>query len=124
MIFCIIVEGRENAKSILALIDIFLRNILHLNLSPKSQIVPVLQGCEFVGYRVTPHGLRLRKKTIAHIKSCLRRIAEMYALGQIDLDDALQTVRSYRGMTEHCNGYNLRRWIEENIVLQRKETPA
>lgn len=121
--FCIIIKGRDNAQNILTLIEIFLRNILHLNLSPKSQIVLVLQGCEFVGYRVTPHGLRLRKKTIAHIKSCLRHIAERYALGQIDFDDALQTVRSYHGMTENCNGYNLRRWIEENIVFQRKEKP-
>lgn len=22
-------------------------------------------------------------------------------------------------MTKHCNGYNLRRWIEENIVFVR-----
>lgn len=117
----IILCRRSEAQKILDCIRTFLQDELRLDLSPKCRILPIRQGCEFVGYAVSPHGLRLRKQTTKHIKRSLKHIAEMYALGQIDLDDALQTVRSYHGMTEHCNGYNLRRWIEENIVFQRRE---
>lgn len=122
--FCIVVKGREKAEILLAQIDAFLQEVLHLDLSPKSQIVPATQGCEFVGYRVSPHGLRLRKKTITHIKSSLLHIAELYALDAITLESAMQSVQSYLGMTVHCHAHNLRRWIEENIVFVRGGLPA
>lgn len=115
----IILCRREEAQEILASIEGFLLDRLRLNLSPKSRILPARQGCEFVGYMVTPHGLRLRKKTTKHIKSSLKHIAELYGQGVIGFDRALDTLRSYIGMTANCNGYNLRRWIEENIVFVR-----
>ena len=119
--FCILVKGREEARRIMAQIDVFLRDELHLDLSPKSQIVPATQGCEFVGYRVTPHGMRLRKKTIRHIKSCLKHISELYAAGSIGYDSAMQSLQSYMGMTVNCNAHSVRLWIERNIAFQRKE---
>lgn len=119
----IIIVRKEDAQTVLDSITEYLKAELRLSVSPKSRILPVLQPCEFVGYMVTPHGLRLRKKTTKHIKSSLKHVAELYSQGAISLDKALETVRSYHGMTEHCNGYNLRRWIEENIVFQRKEKP-
>ncbi len=119
--FCILVKGQEEARRIMAQIDVFLRDELHLDLSPKSQIVPATQGCEFVGYRVTPHGLRLRKKTIRHIKSCLKHISELYAANAISYDSAMQSLQSYMGMTVNCNAHSVRLWIERNIAFQRKE---
>lgn len=115
----IIICRREEAQEILDTIEGFLFENLRLNISPKSRILPARQGCEFVGFMVTPHGLRLRKKTTKHIKSSLKHIAELYGQGAISFDRALDTVRSYIGMTKHCNGYNMRRWIEDNIVFIR-----
>ncbi|MEF9974949.1 MAG: hypothetical protein RR893_13605 [Clostridia bacterium] len=46
-------------------------------------------------------------------------ITEMYAIGAIDLDTALATIICYHGMTKNKNGQNMRRWIEDNIVLKR-----
>lgn len=51
------------------------------------------------------------------MKRALLHTAELYADGIIEIDNAMDTVNSYMGMTEHCNGYNLRRWIEDNIVF-------
>lgn len=115
----IIICRKEQAQGILDAVSAFLRADLHLSISPKSKILPIKQPVEFVGYIVSPDGLRLRKKGTKHIKSSLKHIAELYALGVIDLDCALQTVNSYMGMTRHCNGYNLCRWIAENIVFVR-----
>lgn len=115
----IILCKKEEAQEILARIESFLLEELRLHVSPKTRILPARRGCEFVGFMVTPHGLRLRKKTTKHIKSSLRHIAELYGQGAIGLDKALETVRCYIGMTKRCNGYNLRRWIEENIVFVR-----
>lgn len=115
----IILCHRRDAQAILDKIEAFLRDNLRLDLSPKSRILQIRQGCEFVGFDVTPHGLRLRKKTVRHIKRCLKHVAELYAFGAIDIDRALETVNSYFGMTKHCNGYNLRCWIAEHIVFVR-----
>lgn len=50
-------------------------------------------------------------------------LSERYAEGEISIDEALQTVNSYHGLTKHCNGYNFRRWIEENIVFSHQSSP-
>lgn len=119
----IIIARRKDAQTILDNITEYLKKELQLTVSPKSRILPVRQPCEFVGYMVSPYGLRLRKKTTKHIKHALKHIAELYAAGAIDFDTAFQTVSSYHGMTKHCHGYNLRRWIEDNIVFVRGGQP-
>lgn len=119
--FIILIKGRAEAEKILLRITEFLRRKLKLSISPKSTINPMRHGCEFVGCRISPHGIRLRKKTIRHAKRALKHTAELYALGAIPLDRCFETVNSYLGMTKHKNGYHLRRWIEENIVFQRNE---
>lgn len=120
--FVIILRARD-AQRVFEDIGNFLREELHLTISPKSKILPVTQPVEFVGYTVSPHGLRLRRKTTKHIKRALLHMAKEYADGKISQEDALATIRCYYGMCEHCNGYNLRRWIADNIVLQRRENP-
>lgn len=117
----IAIVRKNEAAELMEAITVFLKEELLLDISPKSRILPVSRGCEFVGYVVTPHGIRLRKKTVKHIKNSLLHIADLYAAWAIDLDSAMQTIDSYFGMLEHCNGHNLKRWIAENIVLQRGE---
>ncbi|MDD2647335.1 MAG: reverse transcriptase domain-containing protein [Eubacteriales bacterium] len=117
----ILIKGRKEAERVKELIGQFMRAELRLALNQKTAIYPVRQGCEFVGCVISPHGIRIRKSSERHIKRSLKHVAEMYALGAIDLQSALDTISSYHGLTQHKCGYNLRRWIEENIVLQRKE---
>ena len=121
--FCILVKGREEAKRIFQRIADFLERELELTISPKSQIVPATQPVEFVGYMVSPHGLRLRRKTTKHMKRVLRKTQEQFAAGEISLETASSRVNSYYGMTKHCNGHNMQRWIAENVVFQRREEP-
>ena len=117
--FCILVKGRKNAERILARIGDFLRESLKLDLSDKSRIKPATERIEFVGFDITPHGLRLRDKTVRHIKSVLRHLMWLYADGCISLDKALEKMQCYRGMTKHANAYYLLVWMEKNIVFQR-----
>ena len=119
--FALYVKGKKNAWRIYHLIENFLRDELLLDMSPKSRIQKATAPVEFVGYMVSPHGLRMRKKTTRHIKRSLLKVAEMYADGEIDFDKALASIICYVGMTKHCHGHNLLRWIEDNITLQRRE---
>ena len=117
--FCIIVKGQAEAERIYSLIRDFLKRELRLEMSAKSRIVQATRQTEFVGFTVSPHGLRLRKKTVYHIKSSLKHVAGLYSDGVIDLDRAKDTITSYMGMTKHCNAAYLRGWIADNIVLRR-----
>lgn len=122
--FCIFVKGKENAKEVFSAIEQFLRERLLLDISPKSRIQKATAPVEFVGYRITPYGIRMRKKTTNHIKRSLRFIAAAYAAGSISFEKAMESVICYFGMCKHCSGHNLARWIEENFVLQRSEEAA
>lgn len=117
--FCIIVKGKEEARRIFGLIEKFLREELLLDISPKSRIQKATAPVEFVGYLLTPHGIRMRKKTTTHIKRSLRYVMAAFAIGKISYDAAMESVICYIGMCKHCNGHNMIRWIEENFVLQR-----
>ena len=119
--FAIFVKGKDEAWRLFHLIEDFLRDELLLDMSPKSRIQKATAPVEYVGYMVTPHGLRMRKKTTRHIKRSLGKVAVMYADGEIDFEKALASIICYVGMTKHCHGHNLLRWIEDNITLQRRE---
>ena len=119
--FCILVKGRADAVRILGLISEFLSAELLLDISPKTRILPAWRDVEFVGYIISPHGMRLRKKTVKHIKRSLRHMSALYTSGKLDIESILQSINSYHGMAQHCNAYNLLMWIEKNVALTRGE---
>ena len=119
--FCILVKGKENARQIFATIGDFLRNELALDISPKSLIPKATAPVEFVGYLLTPHGIRMRKKTTRHVKRALKHVMAAFAMGAISYDKAMESVICYVGMCKHCSGHNLLRWIEDNFILRREE---
>ncbi len=119
--FCILVKGKENARQIFATIGDFLRNELALDISPKSLIQKATAPVEFVGYLLTPHGIRMRKKTTRHVKRALKHVMAAFAMGAISYDKAMESVICYVGMCKHCSGHNLLRWIEDKFILRREE---
>ncbi len=110
---------RDEAQSAFDAMAAYLQNALLLDMSPKARVLPLLQGCEFVGYRITPHGIRLRKQTERHIKRSLLHVADLYSRGALSLDAVKRTVRCHIGITQNVNGYNLHRWISDNVVFTR-----
>ena len=119
--FGAIVNGKENAERIMRAMTKYLRDELRLDMSRKARIVRADRDTEFVGFMVSPHGLRLRKKTVSHIKRSLKHVAGLYADGALPFERARDSIICYLGMTEHVNAEYLARWIETNVVLKRRE---
>lgn len=117
--FVAITKGKENTWRVFAEISRFLRDELLLDISPKSRIQKATAPVEYVGYLLTPHGIRMRKKTTQHIKRALKHVMAAYATGAISYDKAVESAICYIGMCKHCNGHNLLRWIGEHFELQR-----
>ena len=119
--FALYVKGKDNAWRIFGEIKTYLADELKLDISPKSRIQKATDPVEFVGYLITPHGIRMRKKTTKHAKKAIRHIMEAYANGEISFDEAMESITCYNGMCKNCNGKNMERWIEEHFILTRGE---
>lgn len=118
----IFIAHKRDTAALLAEIRVFLKDDLALDMNRKTAVLPLLGGCEFVGYQVKPYSLRLRRKTTRHMKAGLTHIAGEYAEGRISLERANATLQSDYGMLKHCTGNEMREWISENFVLKRRES--
>ena len=98
-------------------IEEFLRTELELNLNKKTCIRPITQGIEFVGYRIWPTHVTIRKSTSLHIKRALRSVAEQYHDYEMNMEDAFAAVTCYLGMLGHCDSHNLQEKILQDFVL-------
>lgn len=117
MIF--LAPSKEKAQDILFRFESYLYDNLGLQLNSKTAIMPLDAGVEFVGKRVWPDKITLRKSTTLHMKRHLRYVMEHYTTGEITLDYALSVIRSYLGLTQHCDCENFRNKMVEDFKLVR-----
>ncbi len=103
-------EWRERISS-------FLETELELQLNSKTCIRPISQGIEFVGYRIWPRYVTLRKATTLKIKRAMRKKQEEYRVRKATLNDVNSTLQSYLGMIKHCDCKTFRRDFLDGIVL-------
>lgn len=102
----------------------FLGDVLKLRLNSKTAIRPVSQGIEFVGFRVWPGYVRLRKSTSLHMKRHLKDIQEKYRNYEITFEKANQTVQSYIAIMDKCDCGALKAKIFENLVFTHNPKEA
>lgn len=93
----------------------FLANRLHLDLNSKTTVRSVSQGVEWLGYRVWPTHIKLRKSTAQKMRKRLRYLQNACSRGEATPADLNTTWQSYRGMLKHCNSYRLQRKLEAEI---------
>lgn len=105
-------EWKENIR-------VFLEDSLRLNLNKKTCIRPVSQGIEFVGYRIWPHYVTIRKSTTLQMGRALRHRQEEYRRGAISMKEAFTTLECYLGMLKHCDCKRFRAKLIEDFVLTR-----
>ena len=115
----VLVPSKEQAHEVRGRVEDFLLERLGLNLNSKTAIMPYDSGVEFVGRRVWPHKLQLRKSTSLHMKQHLRYVMEHYSTGEITLDYALDVITSYLGLMKHCDCDALRTKVLNDFVLVR-----
>ena len=120
--FCIFVKSKSEARRLFREIETFLREELLLAISPKSKIQKACETVEFVGYLITPHGIRMRKKTTAHVKRSLQYLLAAYEAGDVDYRKAAEAGACYLGMCKHCKGHNMARWIRVHYILSLDKT--
>lgn len=104
---------KETLKDWKAAIEIFLRDALALDLNDKTSIRPVRLGVEFVGVRIWPTHMKLRKSTVRRLKREVRKISERYAAGEMSQTDFNRRAASIKGLLEYTDSESLRGRLNE-----------
>lgn len=108
-------HDKQHLWSIKREVEGFLVNNLHLDLNSKTTVRSVNQGVEWVGYRVWPTHIKLRKSTAQKMRKRLRYLRHACACGHATLTDLNASWQSYRGMLKHCNSYRLERKLADEM---------
>jgi len=96
--------------------------LISLRLKPhprKSQVFPVKDGTDFLGYRIFPTHRRVRRDSITRFRRRMRRLQEKYATGEVDLSHIKQSIQSWLGHVSHADSYGLRKQLFREIVFVR-----
>lgn len=106
-------QDKETLHRWKAAVETFLREELALDLNSKTSIRPVRQGVEFVGVRIWPTHMKLRKSTVRRIKREVRKISALYAAGDMTRQDFYRRIASIRGLLKHTESASLRWRLNE-----------
>jgi len=114
--FLLFAEDKPTLHAWRAEIADFLVN-LRLVLHPKKSVVfPVKNGVDFVGFRVFPTHVRLRRSSVRRFTRRLRRLREAYLAGQMAFEEVNTSIRSWVAHAAYANSYNLRRRLLSSTV--------
>ena len=107
-------DSKEQLRSWLLAIKLYLTNVLKLKLKDNYQIYPVdSRGIDFVGYKLYHTHTLLRKS----IKYKMFKLVRKYKEGTITLEDLKQRMASYFGWLKYCNSKNLLKKIYQETGL-------
>lgn len=101
-------------------LDIYLQENMGLQLNEKTAIMPYDVGVEFVGKRIWPDKIELRKKTSLQMKRHLNFVRDKFSKGEVPYEYARSVIASYLGLMKHCNNDALREKVLEDFTLIRK----
>lgn len=92
-----------------------LRLILH---PTKSIVFPVKNGIDFVGFRVFPTHIRLRRSSVRRFARRLRRLQALYSAGEVNFEELTTSIRSWVAHASYADSYNLRRRLLSSVIWE------
>ena len=117
-------EDKEHLKTCLAEIRAFAAEKLKLEFIEKTQIFPVSEGVDYLGWRfyLTDTGKvirRLRTSNKRRFKRRLKAFQEKYRSGEMDFDAIKRSLASYDGHLQHGHTWKLQAKIYGKFVLTK-----
>lgn len=115
---------KAHLKACLAEITQVARDFLKLEFNEKTQIFPVSEGVDYLGWRfyLTDTGKvirRLRTGNKRRFKRRLKAFQEKYRNGEIELEDIRRSLASYSGHLKHGHTYKLKAKVLRGFVLTK-----
>lgn len=113
----IVGNGRVELQQFKKIIAEFIADNLDLQLHPKSNVMPIAQGVNFLGYRIWPTHRLLRKSSVVRMRRKLKVLKKKYHAGELSFNEVNPIVQSWIGHAGHANTYNLRKRLFNEFVL-------
>lgn len=122
--FLLIHESKDYLNHCKREIETLLSEKLYLSFNAKTQLFPLKNGAEYLGWRfyLTDSGKvvkRLRTSAKKRFKRKLKQMAKDYEKGETDLDTIKRSLASYRGHLKHGHTYKLQQAAYADFVLRR-----
>ena len=99
---------KEEVKSDLENIKIFLSEKLKLELNKKTQIFKNKQGVNFCGYKINEYRLKIRDKGKRKLKKKVKSLKEKIKTGEINSKEAKRYLAGHLGYMKIANVKNLK----------------
>lgn len=140
--FIFLDKDKEKLKSLIVLINEFLKTELGLELRlSKTKLQPIDKGIEFLGYFVKSHYVLVRKKVVSRFKDRLYKLNPVRGQQNLeeiqgkqtsnwgnkggeeikDLKEILAMINSYYGHFSHAFSFRLRKDMYENHLGKLRE---
>lgn len=112
-------KDKHTLREMLLESDLFLRSELHLQINNKTRIDNTNHGVEFVGKRIWPTHMKLKKETVKNMKTRLKHMQKQFALGEVSTDEVKPVLSSYLGLMKNTDSHRLKKRILKEFVLVR-----
>ena len=115
--FVILHENKEQLEKWKEQIDRFLRGRLKLELHPqKSQVIPLVRGIDFVGFRVFYYYKLVRKRNVRK----MRHKIELFSKKELSYREIMKSFQGWNAYVMWANSLKLRRKILKEIYSIKK----
>ena len=103
-------DDKKFLKELLVKIEDFCRFKLKLELKEKAtRIAPVSEGIPFLGHRIFPSLIRLKRENLVRSKRKIKRREKEFKSGDISEEKFINSIKSILAHISHGNTTNLRR---------------
>ena len=104
-------------QDLLLNIDVFTSEVLKLKLKEKAtMIAPVSEGVPFLGFRVFPSLIRLKRENLVRMRRKVRKKEEMFLKGKISEESLILSINSIVGHIAHVNSKGVRQRVFESSL--------
>jgi hypothetical protein len=121
--FLVIHPDKAYLNRLLADIETFVTDRLHLTLNPKTCIFKAgnstCHPIDFCGYRIWPNRTLPRKRTVKGAKKRFRKFAELYSQDKMTLEQISTRIMSFLGYMKHCDGIKTVESTLEQLVFTK-----
>ena len=115
-------DDKDYLKDCLKSMQSLVNNQLKLEFNDKTQIFPIKNGVDFLGFHfyLTDSGKvikKLRRSSKIRFKNRLKQLQHEYKTGKVQLDDINMSLASYYGHLKHGHTYKLRASVFSKVKI-------
>ena len=118
--FAVLSDDKAHLHEVKAVAKAFLADLrlqLHEN---KTQVSRAKDGIDWLGYRVFPTHVRIRKSNVHRFKRRLKRMQEMYRRREMMAEGVDHRIQSWLAHANHANSYRLQHELLSKAAFTRK----